>query len=69
MEHDLQDTLSLLARTPGALNALLRELPEKWTLRNEGENTWSAFDVIGHLIHAERTDWIAVWRGSAVSAF
>jgi hypothetical protein len=58
MEHDLQDTLSLLARTPGALNALLRELPEKWTLRNEGENTWSAFDVIGHLIHAERTDWM-----------
>ena len=58
MEHDLQDTLSLLARTPGALNALLRELPEKWTLRNEGENTWSAFDVVGHLIHAERTDWM-----------
>ncbi len=58
MEHDLQDTLSLLTRTPGALNALLRELPEIWTSRNEGENTWSAFDVVGHLIHAERTDWM-----------
>jgi hypothetical protein len=58
MEHDLQDTLSLLNRTPGALNALLRDLPEMWTSRNEGENTWSAFDVIGHLIHAERTDWM-----------
>lgn len=58
MEHDLQDTLSLLARTPAALNALLRELPEMWTSRNEGENTWSAFDVVGHLIHAERTDWM-----------
>lgn len=58
MEHDLKDTLSLLTRTPAALNALLRDLPEMWTLRNEGENTWSAFDVAGHLIHAERTDWM-----------
>jgi DinB superfamily len=59
MEHNLQDTISLLARTPGVLNALLRDLPEIWTSRNEGENTWSAFDVVGHLIHAERTDWMA----------
>ena len=58
MEHDLQDTLSLLARTPAVLNALLRDLPGVWTSRNEGENTWSAFDVVGHLIHAERTDWM-----------
>jgi DinB superfamily len=58
MEHNLQDTISLLTRTPSALNALLRDLPESWTRRNEGENTWSAFDVIAHLIHAERTDWI-----------
>ena len=58
MEHDLQQTISLLARTPATLNALLRDLPETWTLENEGENTWSAFDVIGHLIHCERTDWM-----------
>jgi hypothetical protein len=58
MEHNLQHTISLLTRTPAALNALLRDLPEMWTLRNEGENTWSAFDVVGHLIHAERTDWM-----------
>src|ERR1700730_11010954 len=58
MEHDLQQTISLLTRTPAALNALLRDLPETWTLRDEGENTWSAFDVVGHLIHCERTDWI-----------
>ena len=50
--------MSLLARTPAVLNALLRDLPETWTLRNEGENTWSAFDVVGHLIHGERTDWM-----------
>ena len=58
MEHNLQQTMSLLTRTPAALNAFLRDLPETWTLRNEGENTWSAFDVVGHLIHGERTDWI-----------
>jgi DinB superfamily len=58
MEHNLQNTISLLARTPAALNALLRDLPEVWTSRNEGENTWNTFDVIGHLIHAERTDWM-----------
>jgi hypothetical protein len=57
-EHNLQETISLLTRTPVALNALLRDLPEIWTLRNEGENTWTVFDVVGHLIHAERTDWM-----------
>jgi DinB family protein len=58
MEHNLEHTVSLLSRTPGALNALLRDLPEAWTRRNEGEKTWSAFDVVGHLIHGERTDWM-----------
>jgi hypothetical protein len=58
MEHDLQDTISLLSRTPTVLDALLRDLPETWTLRDEGEDTWSAFDVVGHLIHGERTDWM-----------
>jgi hypothetical protein len=58
MEHNLDHTISLLARTPAALNALLRDLPETWTLRNEGENTWSPFEIVGHLIHGERTDWM-----------
>jgi hypothetical protein len=58
MEHNLPQTIALLTRTPAALNSLLRELPETWTLRNEGEDTWSAFDVVGHLIHGERTDWM-----------
>jgi DinB superfamily len=58
MEHNLPNTLSLLARTPAALDALLRDLPETWTLRNEGQNTWSVFDVVGHLIHGEHTDWM-----------
>ena len=58
MEQNLQNTMELLARTPGVLDALLRDLPEAWTLRNEGAGTWSAFNVVGHLIHGERTDWI-----------
>jgi hypothetical protein len=58
MEHDLQQTLSLLSRTPVALNALLRDLPDAWTLGNEGENTWSAAGVVGHLIYCERADWL-----------
>jgi DinB family protein len=58
MEQSLSDTISLLSRTPATLNALLRDLPETWTCRNEGENTWSAFDVVAHLIFGERTDWI-----------
>lgn len=58
MEHNLQDTIALLAHTPAGLNALLRELPENWTRRNEGENTWTASDVIGHLIHSEHDNWI-----------
>ena len=58
MQHNLQDTISFLGRTPVVLDALLRGLPETWTLRNEGEKTWSAFDIVGHLIHGERTDWM-----------
>jgi hypothetical protein len=57
-QHNLPDTISLLARTPATLNALLRDLPESWTRSNEGEKTWSAFDIVGHLIHGERTDWM-----------
>jgi hypothetical protein len=58
MEHSLQHTVALLTRTPAVLNALLHDLPEEWTHRNEGESTWSAFDIVGHLIQGERTDWM-----------
>ena len=57
-QHDLQQTTSLLIRTPATLDVLLRDLPDAWTLRNEGEGTWSAFDVVGHLIAGERRDWM-----------
>lgn len=58
MNHDLQNTIALLERTPPTLNVLLRGLPDAWLLNDEGENTWSVFDVIGHLIQGERTDWM-----------
>lgn len=58
MEQTLHETIALLARTPAALDALLRDLPEAWTLQNEGGESWNAFDVVGHLIHGERTDWM-----------
>jgi hypothetical protein len=57
-EHNLPDTIAVLGRTPAALNALLRDLPDVWIRQNEGGDTWSVFDVIGHLIHGERTDWM-----------
>lgn len=46
-----------LERTPPALDALLRGLPDATTRADEGPGTWSAFDIVGHLIHGERTDW------------
>jgi hypothetical protein len=58
MEHNLPDTIAVLGRTPAALDALLRDLPDLWTRRNEGGDTWTVFDVIGHLIEGERTDWM-----------
>jgi DinB superfamily len=58
MEHSLDHTIALLERMPDALDALLRDLPEEWTLRNEGENTWTVYDVVGHLIYADRADWM-----------
>ncbi len=54
----VQDSLALLERTPGALDALLRGLPAAWTSATEGEGTWSPYVVIGHLIHCEKADWM-----------
>jgi hypothetical protein len=58
MTFDLERSARLLARTPAVLNALLRDLPTEWTHADEGPDTWSPYDVIGHLIHGERTDWM-----------
>ena len=54
----MEEGVAILARTPTTLDALLRGLPDGWIAAHEGGTTWSPFDVIGHLIHGERTDWI-----------
>ena len=58
MAFDVEGSAAVLERTPAALRALLAGLPEEWTAGREGPETWSAFDVVGHLIDGEETDWI-----------
>jgi hypothetical protein len=55
---DLERSLELLERTPAVLHAWLAGLSPDWTTGNEGPETWSPYDVVGHLIHGERTDWM-----------
>jgi hypothetical protein len=54
----VDEATTILARTPATLDAMLSGLPESWIAANEGAETWTPFDVVGHLIHGERTDWI-----------
>ena len=54
----MDEAVAILARTPATLDALLRGLPDGWIMAHEGGDTWSPFDVVGHLIHGERTDWL-----------
>jgi uncharacterized damage-inducible protein DinB len=54
----LDEALPVLRRTPAVLRAWLGDLPDSWTASNEGPDTWSPYDIVGHLIHGERTDWI-----------
>tara|TARA_R110002012_G_scaffold20918_4_gene73714 strand:- start:8549 stop:9097 length:549 start_codon:yes stop_codon:yes gene_type:complete len=58
MKFDLKKAIEVLERTPGVLNTLLDGLSADWTSSNEGGESWSAYDVVGHLIHGEKTDWI-----------
>jgi len=58
MEFKLEHAIEILQRTPATLNSLLRDLPEPWLHHNEGPETWSPYDIVGHLIHGDETDWI-----------
>ena len=58
MEFALADAVPVLERTPVVLSALLRDVPEPWARATEGPGTWSPFDIVGHLVHGERTDWM-----------
>ncbi|MBL7818379.1 MAG: DinB family protein [Saprospiraceae bacterium] len=58
MNFDLDKSIEILEKTPKILKNLLENLSDEWIYADEGEGTWSAFDVIGHLIHGEMTDWL-----------
>jgi uncharacterized damage-inducible protein DinB len=58
MKFTVSHALEILERTPTVLDALLMGLSEQWTTQNEGPDTWSVYDIVGHLIHGEKTDWI-----------
>ena len=58
MIFDLQKSIQILERTPKVLSDLLLGLDDEWTVNNEGAETWSPYDVIGHLLHGERNDWM-----------
>jgi hypothetical protein len=59
MEFDLERGVAVLERTPEVLRAMLATLDSAWTDATEGPETWSPYAIVGHLIHGERTDWIA----------
>ena len=58
MEFQLEEAIAILRRTPETLSVLLKDLPEAWVTANEGGDSWSPYDVVGHLIHGEETDWV-----------
>src|ERR1700686_2103719 len=58
MEFNLTEAVAVLSCTPATLNAFLRGLPSSWARCDEGEDSWNAFDIVGHLIVGERTDWM-----------
>jgi hypothetical protein len=57
-EFNLSEAIALLTRTPAVLDSLLRGMPDIWVRRNEGGDGWNAFDIVGHLVAGERTDWM-----------
>jgi hypothetical protein len=59
MSFDLQETLDILTRTPAVLDPLLRGTSPEWHRANEGPETWTPIEVVGHLVHGEETDWLA----------
>lgn len=58
MKFELQDAIAVLERTPGVLRSMLAGLDRAWTHSNYGDDTFSPFDVVGHLIYGEKSDWM-----------
>lgn len=58
MEYQLDQAIEVLERTPKVMQTLLSGISKEWSTQNEGPNTWSPYDVLGHLVHGEKTDWM-----------
>ena len=58
MKFDLEKAIEVLERTPLVIEILLKEISDEWTQSNEGGESWSPYDIVGHYIHGEKTDWI-----------
>jgi len=59
MKFDLTKSIEVLERTPIVVEDMLKGISDDWTSKNEGPGTWSVYDILGHLVHGEKTDWIA----------
>ncbi len=59
MDFQYDQAVAILSRTPATLAALLRGLPDTWTRATEGPATWSAYDIVGHLLHGDESNWMA----------
>ena len=58
MNFQIEQAVEILSRTPSVLNSLLGNLSDEWTIEKENVESWSPFDIVGHFIHGEETDWI-----------
>ena len=59
MKYSIERSIEILGRTPAVMNSLLSGIDDEWVMNNEGPETFSPYDVIGHLLHGEKTDWTA----------
>jgi hypothetical protein len=58
MSFDLTKSIEVLERTPAVITEMLQGLSKEWISQNEGGDTWNPYDIVGHLIHGEKTDWV-----------
>ncbi|NNF00468.1 MAG: DinB family protein [Pyrinomonadaceae bacterium] len=58
MKFEIENAIEILQNTPDTLKALMADLSDEWTLEANGDDVWCAYDIIGHYIHGEKTDWI-----------
>src|SRR5437762_1547833 len=58
MKFEMNRSIQILSRTPAVIEVLLKGLDEEWVINNEGGETWSPYIVTGHLVYAEKTNWI-----------